>query len=50
MGLINAAKKSTGRLDRYGRLTVMARFPSKEAEVFALAQEMMTGVAANAAV
>ena len=28
----------------------MARFPSKEAEVFALAQEMMTGLAANAAV
>lgn len=29
---------------------VIARFPSKEAEVFALAQEMMTGLAANAAV
>lgn len=28
----------------------MARFPSKEAEVFALAQEMMTGLATNAAV
>ena len=28
----------------------MARFPSKEAEVFALAQEMMTGLAANAPV
>ncbi len=25
----------------------MARFPSKEAEVFALAQEMMTGLAAT---
>ena len=29
---------------------VMARFPSKEAEVFALAQEMMSGSAANAPV
>jgi hypothetical protein len=28
----------------------MARFPSKEAGVFALAQEMMTGLAATAAV
>ena len=28
----------------------MARFPSKEAEVFALAQQMMSGLAANAAV
>jgi len=28
----------------------MARFPSKEAEVFALAQEMLTGLGANAAV
>ena len=28
----------------------MARFPSKEADVFALAQEMMSGLAANAAV
>ena len=28
----------------------MARFPSKEAEVFALAQEMMSGPAANTAV
>ena len=27
----------------------MARFPTKEAEVFELAQEMMTGLAANAA-
>ena len=28
----------------------MARFPSNEAEVFALPQQMMTGLAANAAV
>ncbi len=28
----------------------MARFPSKEADVFALAQQMMSGLAANAAV
>ena len=28
----------------------MARFPSKEAQVFALAQEMLSGLAANAAV
>ena len=28
----------------------MVRFPSKEAEVFALAQEMLSGLSANAAV
>jgi len=28
----------------------MARFPSKEAEVLALGQEMVTGLAANAAI